>query len=76
VDKADAVAALSGVQTANLDEVIPLDDPRPAGAVVPTPQTPPSASTPNNNPYMPIGDTGAKILHEDIGVGDQPHNRL
>lgn len=59
VDKADAVAALSGVQTANLDEVIPLDDPRPAGSVNPTPQTPPGPATPRNNPYMPIGDTGA-----------------
>src|SRR5215216_6231377 len=57
--KVEAAAALSGVQALNLDEIIPLDDPRPAGAVNPTPQTPPSASTPNNNPYMPIGDTGA-----------------
>ena len=59
IDKAEAAAALSGVQALNLDEIIPLDDPRPDGAVNPTPQTPPSASTPNNNPYMPIGDTGA-----------------
>jgi len=59
IDKAEAAATLSGVQALNLDEIIPLDDPRPDGAVNPTPQTPPSASTPNNNPYMPIGDTGA-----------------
>src|SRR5215217_6734566 len=59
IDKVDAVAALAGIQTVNLDEVIPLDDPRPDGTVPPTPQTPPSAATPNNNPYMPIGDTGA-----------------
>jgi hypothetical protein len=59
IDKADAVARLSGVQAVNVDEIIPLDDPRPDGSVPPTPQTPPSASTPNNNPYMPIGDIGA-----------------
>src|SRR5687767_3276909 len=59
VDKVDDAAALSGVQAVDLNEVIPLEDPRPDGAVNPTPQTPPSASTPNNNPYMPIGDTGA-----------------
>src|SRR6266545_7333292 len=57
--KVEAAAGLSGVQSLDVDEIIPLDDPRPAGAVNPTPQTPPSASTPNNNPYMPIGDTGA-----------------
>src|SRR6266545_4571078 len=57
--KVETAAGLSGVQSLGVDEVIPLDDPRPAGAVNPTPQTPPSASTPNNNPYMPIGDTGA-----------------
>src|SRR5215208_2724144 len=59
IGKVEAAAALTGVQTVDLDEIIPLDDPMPDGAVVPTPQTPPSASTPNNNPYMPIGDTGA-----------------
>jgi hypothetical protein len=59
IGKADAAANLSGVQAADLDEVIPLDDPRPQGQEAPTPQTPPSAATPNNNPYMPTGDTGA-----------------
>ena len=59
VGKVEAAAALSGVQAVDLDEIIPLYDPQPDGAVNPTPQTPPSASTPNNNPYMPIGDTGA-----------------
>ncbi|HEX2399234.1 MAG TPA: S8 family serine peptidase, partial [Mycobacterium sp.] len=61
--KVEAAAALKGVQALEVDAVIPLPDPRPGddpdGATVPTPQTPPSASTPNNNPYMPIGDTGA-----------------
>lgn len=59
IDKVDDAAILSGVQALDLDEIIPIEDPRPDGTVPPTPQTPPSASTPNNNPYLPIGDTGA-----------------
>jgi subtilisin family serine protease len=59
IDKAEAAAQLSGVQALDVDEVIPLYDPRPDGAAAATPQTPPSASTPQNNPYMPIGETGA-----------------
>ena len=62
-DKVQAVAALGGVQALDLDEVIPLEDPRPAGQVNPTPQTPPGAATPRSNPYMPIRDTGAAALH-------------
>lgn len=58
-DRAEAAAQISGVQTVNLDEVIPLEDPRPDGSQAPIPQTPPGAGTPQNNPYMPIGDTGA-----------------
>ncbi|MGH3713845.1 MAG: S8 family serine peptidase [Micromonosporaceae bacterium] len=57
--KAGQVAGLAGVQSVQLDEVIPLDDPRPAGDTAPTPFPPPSAATPADNPYMPIGDTGA-----------------
>ena len=57
--KVGAVVALAGVQAVELDSIIPLDDPRPQGTVDPTPQTPPGAGTPRNNPYMPIGDTGA-----------------
>jgi subtilase family protein/pre-peptidase len=56
---ADAVAKLAGVQAVDVDAVIPLDDPKPAGATLPTPQTPPGPSTPRNNPYMPVGDTGS-----------------
>ena len=59
IDKAEAVAALTGVEAVNVNEIIPLDDPRPDGAVDPTPQTPPSSATPRDNPYMPVGDTGA-----------------
>ena len=57
--KAEAAASVAGVQSADLDEVIPLDDPRPDGQTVPTPFPPPDATTPRANPYMPIGDTGA-----------------
>jgi Subtilase family len=58
-DKVEAIAALGGIQGIDLDEIIPLEDPRPEGAVNPTPQTPPSAATPRVNAYMPTGDTGA-----------------
>ena len=61
-DKVEDAAALKGVQSLDVDSVIPLPDPRvgdPAGATDPTPFPAPSAATPRNNPYMPIGDTGA-----------------
>lgn len=58
-DRAEQVSRLAGVQTADLDEVIPLDDPRPDGQTVPTPFPAPDATTPRDNPYMPIGETGA-----------------
>jgi hypothetical protein len=61
--KVEAAAALNGVQTLEIDAVIPLPDPRPGdgtdGQVVPTPYPAPSAATPRDNPYMPIRDTGA-----------------
>jgi subtilisin family serine protease len=59
IDQAERAYAINGVDSLGVDEVLPLEDPRPEGIVDPTPQTPPSASTPQNNPYMPIGDTGA-----------------
>lgn len=59
IDKAEGLTSLDGVVSLGLDEVLPLEDPTPKGIVDPTPQTPPSASTPQNNPYMPIGDIGA-----------------
>jgi hypothetical protein len=60
-NKVEAVARLSGVQSLDLNEIIPLEDPRPdpEGVQAVASQPAPSASTPNNNPYMPIGDTGA-----------------
>ncbi len=59
VNKVEAAAALSGVQGLDLNEVIPLGDPTPDATVGVIPQPAPGAGTPNNNPYMPIGDTGA-----------------
>lgn len=58
-DRSDRVATATGVQAVDVDEVIPLDDPRPDGQQGPAPQPAPGASTPADNPYMPIGDTGA-----------------
>jgi subtilisin family serine protease len=59
IDKVNEAAKLDGVQALDVDELVPLPDPRPDAAQPVTPQTPPGAATPNDNPYMPIGDTGA-----------------
>ncbi len=57
--KIEAAANLAGIVAADLDEIIPLYDPTPQGAEQPTPQAPPNATTPRDNPYMPVGETGA-----------------
>ena len=59
IGKVEAAANLTGIVAADLDEVIALDDPIPAGSQPPTPQAPPNAATPRDNPYMPVRDTGA-----------------
>ena len=59
VDQVKAVAALPSVKWADVDEVVPLPDPRPEGVAAIVPQVPPGPATPRNNPYMPIGETGA-----------------
>src|SRR5262245_27116325 len=59
LDKVDGAARLASVQALDVDEIFGIPDPRPEGAVTPTPQTPPGAATPNGNAYLPIGDTGA-----------------
>jgi subtilisin family serine protease len=56
IERAAAVDAIAAV---DVDGLIPLDDPRPHGAEPAAPQTPPDASTPRVNSYLPIGDTGA-----------------
>lgn len=60
--QAKAAAKASGVQAVDLDQVIPLDDPRPDGSQQPTPYAAPGKRTPKVNPYMPIGETGAAQL--------------
>ncbi len=62
VDKVDAAAALPGVSALDVDELIPLPDPRPEGVSPIIPQAPPGPGTPNANPYMPIQDTGASAF--------------
>jgi len=60
IDRAEAAAQLDGIQAANLDELIPLEDPRPdAGEGVDATPTPPGPTTPPENPYMPTRDIGA-----------------
>jgi hypothetical protein len=59
LDRAENVARLAGVRAVDVDEVIPLDDPRPDGQTTPTPFPAPDASTPAVNPYMPTGDIGS-----------------
>ena len=59
IDQVETAANLDGIVAADLDEVIALDDPTPEGTQAPTPQTPPGASTPRDNAYMPVRDTGA-----------------
>lgn len=60
IDKVEAVASLNGVLSLDLNEIIPLEDPRPdpEGAAPVISQPAPGASTPNDNPYMPIRDIG------------------
>jgi hypothetical protein len=61
VGQVKALAALASVQSVDVDETVPLPDPRPEpeGSAALVPQVAPSAATPRNNPYLPIGDTGA-----------------
>ncbi|MFL6141082.1 MAG: S8 family serine peptidase [Labedaea sp.] len=59
VDQVKELAKLPAVRAIDVDETVPIDDPRPAGTADPTPQPPPGATTPRVNPYLPTGDTGA-----------------
>lgn len=58
IAQAEAIAKLTDVQAVDVNEVIPLPDPRPDGTVGVIPQAVPNASTPKTNPYMPIQDIG------------------
>lgn len=58
-DKVEAVAALGSIEAVDLNEIIPLDPPRPEGFQAATPQPAPGPTTPRDNPYMPVGEIGA-----------------
>src|SRR5436190_5909399 len=58
-DKADAVSKTDGVQAAEVDKVIPIDDPQPADADPASTPAPPGPTTPAENAYMPTQDIGA-----------------
>ncbi|SFQ34438.1 Subtilase family protein [Amycolatopsis arida] len=64
VDKVEKLPELGSVNAVDVDDEIPLPDPRPEGAVDPTPQPPPDAATPRVNPYLPTGETGAAQFTE------------
>jgi hypothetical protein len=68
--KAEEASRLKGIQAINVDQVLPLPDPRPAGSEDPTPQPPPGAQTPRSNPYMPTRDTGAAQFVDHHGSWD------
>ena len=59
VGKAESIAKISGIDGANVDRVLKIDDGRPEGISDPTAQPAPGPTTPRANPYMPTTDTGA-----------------
>jgi subtilisin family serine protease len=59
IDQVEAVSQLNSVQDVDLNEILPLPDPTPDGALPVIPQPPPGAGTPRANPYMPTQDIGA-----------------
>ncbi|MGQ0838136.1 S8 family serine peptidase [Actinokineospora sp.] len=70
VDQVKRLAKLSGVSALDLDENVPLPDPRPAGIVDPTPQPAPGPATPRVNAYMPTGDINAAQFVNDHPTWD------
>ncbi len=69
-DQATRAAKLDSVEAIDVDGIIRLDDPRPDGAATPLPQSPPSASTPRLNPYLPTQDTKAAKFAADHPTWD------
>jgi hypothetical protein len=65
IRKADDTSRLSGIQTINVDTIVPVSDPAPTGSQDPTPQPPPGANTPRVNPYLPTKDTRAAQFVND-----------
>ena len=56
---ATAVEGIDAIQSADVDELVPLPDPSPDASQPAQPQPAPGAGTPRDNPYMPIGETQA-----------------
>ena len=59
LDKVAQAIALAGVAAADIDQVVPMPDPRPDNVSPIVPFAAPSAATPRVNPYMPTQDTKA-----------------
>ena len=70
IAKAETAGKVSAIFAVDVDGIIPLDDPRTEGMDNPLPQTPPSASTPRTNPYMPIVDVGSAQFTDDHPTWD------
>ncbi|MFF7338239.1 S8 family serine peptidase [Streptomyces sp. NPDC008163] len=71
--KVTALAALSSVRAVDLDETFKIPDPSPVaaqdrkdhGGHGPTPPKAPGRTTPADNPYLPVAETGATGFTED-----------
>jgi len=59
LDKVEPAAQLASVEALDVDETVPVPNPRPQGIDPLIPQPVPTAATPRVNPYMPTQDTGA-----------------
>jgi subtilisin family serine protease len=59
LDKLDQALSIGGLVAVDVDEEIPLENPRPQGIAPLIPQAVPGAGTPRVNPYMPTQDTRA-----------------
>jgi subtilisin family serine protease len=68
--KVVAIASNAAIQAVDLDETVPLPDPRPEGAAPTVDRAPPDANTPRANPFMPIQDTGAAAFLDEHPTWD------
>ena len=53
LERVSVVERIESIQAADVDEVIPLPDPRPDASEPARPRPPPGPDTPNDNRYMP-----------------------